>query len=150
MNDDRRTRWLVKVPAIVLLVAAVAVAFLGVTQIPYGLSDTGSGFGTVAFGAVLICGAAGGVWVAWSLWRSKGWAIHAALALMVGMVAVSVWVARTALNPLGTAMNPKTGKLEPVYDSLALDIAFAVVPIVIALACLVVAELRSRRVGGQR
>lgn len=151
MNDDRRMGWLVRVPAIVLVVTAVAVAFLGVVEIGYGLhfAGPGAGSGAAAFGAALIAVALVAVWVGWAVWRSRTWAVHVALLLILAAIAVSAWVARTAFNPIATAMDANTGKLEPVYDSLATNIAFATVPLAIALACLVIAELRQRQLGRQ-
>jgi hypothetical protein len=145
-------------PAIVLLVSAVAMALFGVTQVLYGFvfrspvapvvtevpQPAGPMLGFVAFGAALVVGAAGLSWLAWASWRSRPWAIHGGLLFTLGALVGSVWVARTAFEPIASAIDPATGQLRPIYETRSIVIALAIVPYAIALVCLAISELRLR------
>ncbi len=120
MNSDRTMRWIVRgVPTVTFLLTA---AFFG--------------------GAAL-------VWVARGVWRERPWPTHTALAFSVALIAYLAWVAPGAFTSHNSVLNPNTGRLEPRYDTGAELIVLAIIPYTIVLACLVVAELRQRRLALQ-
>ena len=153
MNGDRMMRWLVRgIPVVMFLLTAV---FLGVAGVilPIGsAANSGPGSGQIppghlAFGAALVLGGAALVWLAWGVWRARTWPTHLALVFSVAMIVYLAWVAPGAYTPFGSSLNPSTGRLEPNYDTGAQLIVLAIIPYAIVLACLVIAELRQRRLG---
>jgi hypothetical protein len=155
MNSDRTMRWIVRgVPTVTFLLTA---AFFGCAGIVFTLDPVlvrygnggAPGLGYVAIGAALVLVGAALVWLARAVWRARPWPTHAALAYSVAVIAYLAWVAPGAFTSHNSVLNPSTGRLEPRYDTGAELLVLAIIPYAIVLACLVVAELRQRRLAQQ-
>jgi hypothetical protein len=156
MNGDRLIRWIVRgIPAVVLVLTGVFLILVGIV-LPFGSTvnngPDGHGIppGNLAFGAALIlCGVAL-IWVAWGVWRARLWPTHIALIFSVAVIAYLAWVAPGTLNPHDFRPDPITGHLVPQYDTRAQLFIIAIIPAyAIVFACLIVAELRERRLAQQ-
>jgi hypothetical protein len=155
MNSDRTMRRLVRgVPAVVFLLTAVfficagIVLMLNLVLVRYG-NGGGRSLGYVAIGAAFIVSGATLVWLARAVWRARPWPTHLALVFSVAAIAYLAWVAPGAYTPFGSSLNPATGRLEPNYNTGAELLVLAIIPYAIVFACLVVAELRQRRLAQQ-
>lgn len=150
MTVVRTTHWTVRlIPAVVLALTALPFIVAGVV-LPFGAAaNNGAGSGQITAGFVvaglaLVLGGIALMWLARAVWRAKLWPTHVALVFCVSVIAFLGSQVARAFTPLGASANPNTGRLEPIYDNGAQLVLLAIVPYVIAVACLVMAEVRYR------
>lgn len=150
-------RWIARgLPIIALLATAAFLALAGIVLLAYALiggAITGNGPGDVpgiaAIGVAFALGGVGLVWLASGVWRAKHWATHVALGFSVAVIAYLAWVAPGAFTSHGSVLDQSSGRLVPQYDTGAQLIVLAIIPYAVVLACLVVTEVRQRRLASR-
>jgi hypothetical protein len=140
-------------PAAMLVLAGVAGIVVGVV-LP-AVASVNNGFGSgqlsfnfVALGLAIIVASVAVFWVALGVWRAKPMRTLVAMVLSFAMLAFLAWGLGRALNSTGygSSVDPITGQLTPLPNVWAVAIAGLAAGYSIALACLVIGQLRQRRI----